>query len=201
MDTLIAVGPRYPQPLTKASQRINCQLSCFTETWVSPPFLLRCLSFLTSLSIPPPHLQFGLSMVEGDSNIQRASEMALTVLTRPPPGPELHPGACLEFLLNILRGFWLRCPWLLLLPGRLYAPLGNFLTNRIHLAFRWALSFPRLLDTLPVPTMLGLPTVPALGTPSFSYQCCPFRTCHSDSVLFKKEPVSHSGLLTEFLFS
>ena len=65
--------------------------------------------------------------------------------------------------MNILWGFLLRCPWLLLLPGRLYEPQGKFPqvtfpTNQIHLTF---LSFPRLLETLLVPKMLGLPTAPA----------------------------------------
>lgn len=92
--------------------------------------------------------------------------MALTVLTSPPPGPGLDPRARLELLLNILWGFLPRGPWLLLLPGKLYAPLGNFPSSpslpirSARPAFGWALAFPHL-DTAGAQDALRLPTGPA----------------------------------------
>lgn len=85
--------------------------------------------------------------------------MALTVSRCPPPGPVLCPSACPELLLNILWGFLPRCPWLLLLPGGLYAPpQATSLACPPHQpdppGFPLSLSFLGLLDTLLVPKML-----------------------------------------------
>lgn len=120
------------------------------------------------------------------------------------PSPALDLNAHWGLLLNILLHLLPRCPrlltfawmgWLSPSLSRL-APTTGWMNLSFHRASRcW--SFLGLLDFLLVPSLLRhrslSPQSQSCGTPSFSYQRCPFSTCHSDSVYSKKGPVSVSG--------